>query len=472
MKKKHFKFQILNFNLFLFVLLMLNSCILESSEKNNAENENIETLSNLITDSENDFYKDTINYNLLEVSKDSVDIELLNLIRDEKNYSEKKLLENVKILIDKGANPNNNIEETWSSKRIVAKVPILKHFVKRKYNTGVKYTTAFHSAVNTGRTDLIDLFYDLGFNANTPTKSKVYPINIAMEDDNEKMIDFLLEKNANIKILDLSVSGNTNLIVKLVNLGANPKTIDINYALDNATDLEKLLALKPNLTNVELNFGKLFRNQEVFNLLINNGLNPNIEGKFPFNCNLLYGAIKFGTIENIKIIIKKGGNYKTECQMQFYASPLIASIKLNDTSKIAYFIDLGISLNSRDWKGDTPLSEAVTKDNDVLINFLIKKGAKVNYPMERGETLIMLAVKRDKYISAETLIENGAELNSVEKYGKTCLVFAIQDNNLAMIKLLLENNADKTKKYKGKSLAQFAEEESASSKIIELLKDF
>jgi len=470
MEKKYFKFWLLNFG-FLLTLVVLNSCILESSKKNDAENDNVETLSNLIPDSENDFYNDTINYNLLEVSKDSVDIELINLIRDEKNYSEKKLLENVKILIKKGANPNNNIEETWSSKRIVAKVPILKHFVKRKYNTGVNYTTAFHAAVSSGRTDLVGLLFDLGYSANIPTKSKVYPINVALEINDEKMIDFLLEKKVNIKMLDLSVSGNTNLIVKLVDLGANPKTIDINYTLDNANDLEKLLALKPNLRNIKLDFKKLFKNQEVFNLLINNGLNPNIEGEFPFKCNLLYGAIKFGTIDNVKTVVEKGGNYKTECQMQFYASPLIASIKINDTSKIAYFIDLGLSLNSKDWKGDTPLSEAVTKDNDVLINFLIKKGAKVNYPMDRGETLIMLAVKRDKYISAEALIESGADLNSVEKYGKTCLVFAVEDNNLAMIKLLLENGADKTKKYKGKSLAQFAEEEDASGKIIELLKD-
>ena len=40
-----------------------------------------------------------------------------------------------------------------------------------------------------------------------------------------------------------------------------------------------------------------------------------------------------------------------------------------------------------------------------------------------------------------------------------------------MIKLLLENGADKTKKYKGKSLAQFAKEEQTSNKIIELLTD-
>lgn len=468
MEKKYFKFWLLNFGFFWLTLVALNSCILESAEKKDAENENIETLTNLLTDSEPDFYKDTIDYNSLEISKDSVDIALLMLIRSHESFSKERLLENVKILVKKGANPNNNIEETWSSKRIVAKVPILKHFVKRKYNTGVKYTTALHSAVHTGQTDLIDLFYDLGFNANTPTKGKIYPINIALEGDNEQMIDFLLEKKVNIKMLDLSVSGNTYLIVKLVNLGANPKTIDINYALDNATDLEKLLALKPNLTNVELDFKKIFKNQKSFNLLINNGLNPNIEGKFPFKCNLLYGAIKFGTIENIKIIIKKGGNYKEGCQMQFYASPLIASIKLNDTLKIAYFIDLGLSLNSRDWKGDTPLAEAVTTDDDVLINFLIKKGAKVNYPMERGETLLMLAVKRNKYISSETLIENGAELNSVEKYGKFCLVYAIEDNNLAMIKLLLDNGADKTKKYKGKSLNQFAKEEQVSNKIIEL----
>ena len=39
-----------------------------------------------------------------------------------------------------------------------------------------------------------------------------------------------------------------------------------------------------------------------------------------------------------------------------------------------------------------------------------------------------------------------------------------------MIRLLLDSGADKTIKYEGKSLAQFAEEEETSNKIIELLK--
>lgn len=463
-----------NFSLwtFYFLLIFFNSCILESSTNLEQEKRKPKLLSNSIVENkiEHDFPRDTINYNLLKMSMDSIDIELLKLIRTGKEFSPSKLIENVQILIEKGADPNNNVKENWSSKRIVARVPILKHFVKRKYNTGVRYTTAFHEAVYSGDISLVDELYNLGFNADIPSKNKVFPIDLALTANDELMIDFLIKKGANVKLADLSFSQNIDVIIKLVSLGANTQTIDINFALEEVETLEMLIKLKPNLTSVALNFKKIFENPDVFDLLIDNGLNPNIEGGFPFRCSLLYGAIKFGTLENMKKIVSKGGDYRAECKMQFYSSPLIASIKIKDTTKINYFVDLGLSLNTKDWKNDTPLIEAIDTEDEKLINFLIKKGAKVNYVLNRAETHVMYAVKREKYIAVEVLIENGASLNSIEKYGKTCLVYAIENNDLAMTRLLLENKADKTIKYKGKSLHQFASEEQASSKIIELLK--
>lgn len=449
---------------FVLILFFSNSCILDTSKKDTSKNDSLKK------DTVSDLFLDTTDYTKLIISKDSIDIELIRLIREKKKYSEKKLLENAKILIDKGANPNNNIEESWISRRYISYIPIVKYFIKRKYNSGVSYTTAFHVAVNEGNTKVVKLFLELGFSANIPSKDQIFPIDLALKNDNLAMVDLLLENKVNLKNANLAFSENTELIVKLVGLGANPKRIDINYALEKPEDLKKLLTLKPDLSEVELKFDVLFKNDEVFNLLLNNGLDPNIQGAFPFTCNLVYGAIQFGTLEQVQKVVKNGGNYKIDCAMQFFSSPLIASIKVQDTAKIGYFIKLGLKVNTTDWKGDTPMKEAIDTDNEELIAFLIRKGANVNQSTNGSETPIIFAVKNDKYIATEVLIEHKANLNKKDGDNKTCLIYAIEANNLALTKLLIENGADKKMNFEGKALSDYAKECGASNKIIQLLK--
>ncbi len=450
------------FLLLLWFFAIVSSCIVDKSDK---KDDSEDSLTKEIT-SEKD---DGIDFSKLEISTDSIDLALIAFIREKEKYKEQKFLENAKILIEKGANPTINVEETSITRRYVTYIPIVKHFIKRKYNSTVSYTTAFHVAVLSGDIKLVELFYNSGFLGETPTKEGIFPIDVALRNNDTKMIDFLLSKNINLKNANLSTSENADLIVFLVRKGANPETIDINFALSKPEELKKLLTLQPDLTNVELDFEQLFANKDVFNLLISNGLNPNIEGKFPFTCPLIYGAIKFGTLDDIKLLVKKGANYKTDCKMQFYESPLIASIKMENTEKIGYFIDLGLEPNVRDWKGSTPLSEAIDLDNDKIIAFLIQKGAKVNYPLDRNETPLIFAVKGDKYIAAQTLIELKADLNKSDEAHKTALHYAIDNENLAMVKLLLESGIDKKKSLNGKSYSAYAKELNVSDKIIQLL---
>jgi len=457
LKALNFHFPYIHF--FVAAILILNSCVLNTSTNNSAR----------FDDSLSDAFLDTTDYANLAISKDSVDIELIRLIREKDKFSEKKFTENVKILIEKGANPNKNIEETWISRRYVSYIPIVKNFIKRKYNSGVSYTTAFHVAVKDENIKLVQLFFDLGFSCNVPSRDEIFPIDLALKNNDLDMIDLLLEKQVNLKNANLAFSENTDLIIKLVKLGANPKRIDINYALEKPEDLKKLLTLKPDLSSAELKFDILFKNDDVFNLLLDNGLDPNIKGAFPFTCNLLYGAIEYGTLAQVKKVVQKGGNYKTDCAMQFYASPIIASIRVQDTTKIAYFIELGLRVNSSDWKGDTPLKEAITMNNDFIITFLIRKGANVNQVID-SETPIIFAVKTEKYIAAEVLIENKADVNKIDNQNKTCLVYAIEANDLAMTRLLLENGANSQIKYQEKTLADYALQCGASSKIIQLLR--
>ena len=53
---------------------------------------------------------------------------------------------------------------------------------------------------------------------NKPSKSEVFPIDIALRNDNEKIIDLLLENGCKAVFANLSVCDNIDLIEKMVKL--------------------------------------------------------------------------------------------------------------------------------------------------------------------------------------------------------------------------------------------------------------
>ena len=489
-----------NYSILIFYLglvLLLSSCFLVKSDKKGKTSSN-QTENRVIG-----LYEDTTNYFMLNTSTDSVDIALLALIRDTKNISKTVLLEKARILVENGANPNNNIEEKWRRKKNVAKIPIIKDYVKNDYRTGSDYTTAFLEAVFSKRIDIVSLFYEYGFTADIPTKEKVYPINVALKNKDKKMINFLLEKKISLRNANLSFVQNTDLIIKLVEAGANPNSIDITYALGNIESLKKIIASEINISTVKMDFRSLLNNKKAFNFLLDNGLDPNIIGIYPYeDCSLLFAVIERGTFDDVKKIIAKGGNYRVYGPSYTNYTALIASVYAKNTILIDYFIDLGLNVNA---KGDySPLFAAVRMNDKTMINYLIKKGADVNaiYDEKRGRTIVLEAVNGWSLISVRTLIEHGVDINVADKEGETCLLLAtdsknydlaklliesgadvnvanndgqtsllnaIYDDNLVMVKLLLDNGADKTIKYDENTLVYWATKWKANREIIELL---
>ncbi len=456
--------------LMLFILvssITFNSCI-----KNPEKSSGSQILEGSISEKKNIFPNDEIDFSKIVISNDSLDLALFNLLVDFKLYSEEKILKNINVLIDRGANPNAVVEYKYSVRKLGTYIPIVKSFYKKKYRTYSNNSTPFLEAVNTRNINITSEMISLGADVNTPSKNKTYPIDIALNKEDLNMINLLIENKCNIKNANLSGCKDISIIEKMVNLGTNTKTININFALENEADLKRILSLKPNVNNSELNFRIVFNNKQNLNLLLKAGLNNTAKGKFPDNKPLIFNAIKYSDLKTIKKLETYGINifYKTK-EANVSNTPLFAVIKSQKKDILEYYIQKGANVNEKDWTKRSALLFAVNTDNDIIIKLLIDAGANKEYSGYFNKTALMYAIDYDHYISAQTLINEDANLNYKNNYGETCLSIAIKRHNLPMIKLLKENGANFKIKYKNLPIQQYAESVNSPNIIVQYLKN-
>ncbi|NJO87980.1 MAG: hypothetical protein HC831_02700 [Chloroflexia bacterium] len=416
------------------------------------------------------FELNTTDYQNIEISNDSLDLKLYELVLDVKTYDKATFLKNIETLIKKGANPSAMVETTYIVRKTGTFIPIIKHFYRNKYREHTRVTSSMHAAVSTGEIFVVEKLLELGGDLNIQNPNGSYPIDIALMADLPKMIDFLIEKKADLSKADLGNSRNTDVIEKLVKNGANPKTIDINYALNDRSELKRLLALKPDFDKTAFDFGLVMKDDELADLLFDNGLSPKAVGKFPDECPAIFSAIKYDNFRVFKKLHEMGANIKEECKHGFGDTPLQTAIYYQRIDVIKYLLEHKVSANEKDWTKKSVLIMAANTDNDEIVRILLDAGAELEYKAYFGKTPLFNAVEMDKYVAAECLIDHKANLNFRTSYGKRPIHAAIEKKNYPMIKLLIEKGAQTDVLYENKNLVEFAEAEEASPAIISYLK--
>ena len=458
---------------FLLSSISLLSIACFSSPKEKLEEQRLAELINakskLGISDDTDYEKNLPDYSKIEISEDSIDMVLYNLIARSYQRPTKELIKQVENLMQQGADANTSLTIHASVRKTGTYIPIIKHFYKNKYRNYSYISTAFHAAVATGKTALVKKMIELGAKVDIPTSKGDYPINMAVTNNDQQMIFFLLDKGASSKKIDLSPLKDVGLIEKLVAAGANPNTIDINFALRNKAELKRLFALKPNLHGLKLDFDILFNDDELLNLLLDNGLPLNTSGTFPDECPLIFGAVKYGNIKALKKLISLGADKSENCRKGFGETPLLLAIHEKNTVIVDYLLSIGVSPNETSRTKESALTKATDTDNNRIINLLIDAGANIEYNGYFDSTPLMSAISNKKYVSVSTLLDRGANVNYKNKYDETPLIIAIKKDNFPIIKLLIENGAKTDIKYKRKTIVEYAKEEEASPMVIDYL---
>ncbi|HXD33859.1 MAG TPA: ankyrin repeat domain-containing protein [Pyrinomonadaceae bacterium] len=139
---------------------------------------------------------------------------------------------------------------------------------------------------------------------------------------------------------------------------------------------------------------------------------------------------------------------------------LDASIK-GDAAAVQALLDKGVSPNTKDSDGRTPLTEAAYYGHTQIVKMLIGKGADVWAKKRDGETPVTMAAGHADIVqllktnldlidaaragdnkAVQSLLDKGAYVNSRDSDGRTPLTEATWEGHAETVKLLLEKGAD------------------------------
>lgn len=127
----------------------------------------------------------------------------------------------------------------------------------------------------------------------------------------------------------------------------------------------------------------------------------------------LFYAVKDGSIDNLRKLIDLGANVsETDNSGESLLHAASESNRSDVKEKIELLLDKGLSVNSKDSNGQTPLMEAAYHGNLSSLETFIEKGAELNLKDSAGKNALDLAVENKSSSTAEKLINTGIDFNT------------------------------------------------------------
>lgn len=115
---------------------------------------------------------------------------------------------------------------------------------------------------------------------------------------------------------------------------------------------------------------------------------------------------------------------------------LIEAVSNIDQLSINVLLAEGVSVDTTDQNGTTPLMIAAKIGNPRIVRMLLAHNPDVNRKNNEGTSALMIAAEHGQVFVAEQLISKGADLNAKNSNGFTSLEIAKRHGHAAIIDLL------------------------------------
>jgi uncharacterized protein len=125
------------------------------------------------------------------------------------------------------------------------------------------------------------------------------------------------------------------------------------------------------------------------------------------------------------------------------STALLWAAHWNDPDTADFLVRSGADANAANDFRMTPLSQACTNANALLVRLLLKAGANPNTPIATGETPLMTCAKTGNVEAVRSLIESGANVNAKEpSQQQTAIMWAAAEHHTDVVKTLIDAHAD------------------------------
>ncbi|KAF4439455.1 ankyrin repeats (3 copies) domain-containing protein [Fusarium austroafricanum] len=104
--------------------------------------------------------------------------------------------------------------------------------------------------------------------------------------------------------------------------------------------------------------------------------------------------------------------------------------------------EVGISINSKDSEGQTPLLLAAKEGHEAIVRLLLDHGAHIEAVDEEYRKPLSLAARNGQDPVVQLLLDHGADIEAVDWRGDTPLSRAAENGHDANVQLLLDGGAD------------------------------
>ena len=184
------------------------------------------------------------------------------------------------------------------------------------------------------------------------------------------------------------------------------------------------------------------------------------------NANGLHQAVRQCNFRGVRELVAFG--ISIESRDIAGRTPLFHAVRLGELALVRELLKLGASADAADDHGNTPLMEAIISGDKHILEELLLTKPQLNRRNREGDTPLILAVREGNTTFTRMLLREGAEPNLANQKGQTPIMLAVMDSKTAIVTSLLEAGADPEQQdLSGKSALDLPV---ASPRIRKLLK--
>ena len=168
---------------------------------------------------------------------------------------------------------------------------------------------------------------------------------------------------------------------------------------------------------------------------------------------------------------KESENKKWKLDMPEVDGILHAAIIEGNLYLMSILLENGVSINSQDSLGETPLHYAVQEGNLILVMELLENHANTNSQNKNGDTPLHIACRYGHSAIMMKLLEDGAAINAENYQDETPIHYASRNGHVSILKNLIQNGAyTNVLNVDGSSMLHHACAKGRVEVMVELLK--